>query len=150
MGKRCAQGAGSAGWLVSGFLLLVLVSVALAGCQTEPVGTGEFTTFGITSYKVDPDQVDAFVSAVHSDKMQQMGDDVSTMTSGYILRSMDDPETVIHVTFMNIQSEEDMAIAQASSEHPVRLEILEDVKPFLKEAPTLEGYVVLSELHYEH
>ena len=59
---------------------------------------------------------------------------------------MDDPETVIHVTFMNIQSEEDMAIAQASSEHPVRLEILEDVKPFLKEAPTLEGYVVLSEL----
>ena len=69
-----------------GFLLLVLVSVALAGCQTEPVGTGEFTTFGITSYKVDPDQVDAFISAVHSDKMQQMGDDVSTMTSGYILR----------------------------------------------------------------
>ena len=106
-----------------------------------------YTHCGLTTYRVDPAQIDAFVSTVHSEKMQQMGDEVSVMKAGYLLHSMSDPEVVIHVTFMHADSDEELYEA-AACEHPLRLELLEEVKPFLREVPGLESYQIVSILNY--
>ena len=106
-----------------------------------------FTHCGLTTYRVDPAQIDAFVRTVHSEKMQQMGDQVAVMKAGYLLHSMSDPAVVIHVTLMHADSDEELAEA-AACEHPLRLELLEEVKPFLREAPGLEGFKILSILDH--
>ena len=107
-----------------------------------------YTHCGLTTYRVDPAQIDAFVSTVHSEKLQQMGDEVGVMKAGYLLHSMSDPEVVIHITFMHADSDEELFKAAACS-HPIRLELLEEAKPFLREAPGLESFRIVSILEYK-
>ena len=107
-----------------------------------------YTHCGLTTYRIDPAQIDAFVSTVHSEKMQQMGDEVGVLRAGYLLHSMSDPEVVIHITFMHAGSDEEMSEASACT-HPIRLEILEEAKPFLREVPSLEGFKIVSILEYK-
>ena len=107
-----------------------------------------YTHCGLTTYRVDPAQMDTFISTVHSEKMQQMGDEVGILKAGYLLRSMSDPDVVIHITFMRANSDEELSEASACT-HPIRLEILEEAKPFLREAPSLEGFRIVSLLEYK-
>jgi hypothetical protein len=125
------------------------VDSRLTGSQALQAGTREFTILGITTYHVDLEQLDAFVSTVHGDKLQQMGDEVGPMTCGYLLRSRIDPEIVIHLTLMNVQSEQDMTEAQVIRTHPLRMEILEDVKPYLLTPPEAASYQLVSTMQYK-
>ena len=107
-----------------------------------------YTHCGLTTYRVDPAQMDTFISTVHSEKMQQMCDEVGILKAGYLLRSMSDPDVVIHITFMRANSDEELSEASACT-HPIRLEILEEAKPFLREAPSLEGFRIVSLPEYK-
>jgi hypothetical protein len=108
-----------------------------------------FTHCGFTTYRVDPEHVDAFMATVHSDKLKQMGDEVGAMQSNALLRSMADPTMFVNVTFTHIETPEDLALAQEMGTHPIRLEILEALKPYLLEQPGLEGFQIVSILDYK-
>ena len=111
--------------------------------------SGAHTHCGFTRYRVDPEHVDDFIAAVHSAKMQQMGDEVGVMQSNALLRSLDDPEDFINLTYVCVETPEDAAEMQTMSGHALRLEILEDVQPYLLEEPQLDGFETISILTYK-
>lgn len=107
-----------------------------------------YTHCGLTTYRIDPAQLEAFVKTIHSPKLQQMGDEIAMMKAGYLLHSMSDPEVVIHVTFMQAGSEQELMEATVC-EHPLRLELLEEAKPFFREVPALESFRIVSIMEYK-
>ena len=107
-----------------------------------------FTHCGFTTYRVDPEHVDAFIATVHGDKLKQMGEEVGVMQSNALLRSMVDPTVFVNLTLTHIETPEEMALAQSMAKHPIRLEILEELKPYLLDQPNLEGFHIVSILDH--